>query len=61
MRSTTGTLSEAVFHIHSLSKIYRMGDVEVHALRRRFRSSVANLERPATVSNWASSQSIAPS
>jgi putative ABC transport system ATP-binding protein len=24
---------EAVFHVHSISKVYRMGDVEVHALR----------------------------
>jgi putative ABC transport system ATP-binding protein len=24
---------EAVFHVHNVSKIYRMGDVEVHALR----------------------------
>jgi putative ABC transport system ATP-binding protein len=24
---------EAVFHVHKISKIYRMGDVEVHALR----------------------------
>src|SRR6476660_1865258 len=23
----------AVFHVHSVSKIYRMGEVEVHALR----------------------------
>ncbi len=25
--------SEAVFHVHKITKIYRMGDVEVHALR----------------------------
>ena len=25
--------SEAVFQVHNISKIYRMGDVEVHALR----------------------------
>jgi putative ABC transport system ATP-binding protein len=24
---------EAVFHVHKISKVYRMGDVEVHALR----------------------------
>ena len=24
---------EAVFHVHEISKVYRMGDVEVHALR----------------------------
>lgn len=24
---------EAVFHVHGISKVYRMGDVEVHALR----------------------------
>ena len=24
---------EAVFHVHAVSKVYRMGDVEVHALR----------------------------
>jgi putative ABC transport system ATP-binding protein len=24
---------EAVFHVHNISKVYRMGDVEVHALR----------------------------
>jgi len=24
---------EAVFHIHGVTKVYRMGDVEVHALR----------------------------
>jgi putative ABC transport system ATP-binding protein len=33
MKSLTGALSEAVFHVHSLSKVYRMGDVEVPALR----------------------------
>jgi len=33
MSSSTDTLSEAVFHVHSLTKVYRMGDVEVHALR----------------------------
>ncbi len=27
------SMSEAVFHMHSVSKIYRMGEVEVHALR----------------------------
>ena len=25
--------AEAVFQIHNVSKVYRMGDVEVHALR----------------------------
>ena len=27
------TPREAVFHVHKISKVYRMGDVEVHALR----------------------------
>ncbi len=27
------TAREAVFHVHKISKVYRMGDVEVHALR----------------------------
>ncbi|MBX7174759.1 MAG: ABC transporter ATP-binding protein [Pyrinomonadaceae bacterium] len=30
---TKNTESEAVFHIHSVSKIYQMGEVQVHALR----------------------------
>src|SRR5262250_3039985 len=25
--------SEAVFHMHEITKVYRMGEVEVHALR----------------------------
>jgi len=27
------TSAEAVFHVHEVTKVYRMGDVEVHALR----------------------------
>ena len=25
--------SDAVFHMHEITKVYRMGDIEVHALR----------------------------
>lgn len=25
--------ADAVFHMHEITKVYRMGDVEVHALR----------------------------
>lgn len=31
--SISGTRGEAVFHMHSISKIYQMGEVQVHALR----------------------------
>ena len=35
MAQATGAAGprEAVFHVHKISKVYRMGDVEVHALR----------------------------
>ena len=34
MAQTSGKgAREAVFHVHNISKVYRMGDVEVHALR----------------------------
>jgi len=33
MNETNQNNSEAVFQVHNISKIYRMGDVEVHALR----------------------------
>jgi putative ABC transport system ATP-binding protein len=33
MRENNLTTTEAVFHMHSVSKTYRMGEVEVHALR----------------------------
>jgi putative ABC transport system ATP-binding protein len=29
----TQTQSEVVFHVHNIAKVYRMGEVEVHALR----------------------------
>jgi ABC-type Fe3+/spermidine/putrescine transport system ATPase subunit len=32
MRSNTPA-TDRVFHVHSVSKVYHMGDVEVHALR----------------------------
>jgi putative ABC transport system ATP-binding protein len=31
--NSAGTASERVFHIHGLTKVYHMGEVEVHALR----------------------------
>jgi putative ABC transport system ATP-binding protein len=31
--NSAGTASESVFHIHGLTKVYHMGEVEVHALR----------------------------
>lgn len=33
LNSTMDTHAEAVFHIHGVTKIYRSGEVEVHALR----------------------------
>jgi putative ABC transport system ATP-binding protein len=33
VRATAKKEREAVFHVRSVSKLYRMGEVEVHALR----------------------------
>jgi putative ABC transport system ATP-binding protein len=33
VKATAKTTREAVFHVHAVSKLYRMGEVEVHALR----------------------------
>jgi putative ABC transport system ATP-binding protein len=33
-QGTTGGAPESVFHVHGVSKVYHMGEVEVHALRR---------------------------
>jgi putative ABC transport system ATP-binding protein len=32
-QSVNGTATESVFHVHGLTKVYHMGEVEVHALR----------------------------
>lgn len=32
-RRLVGTAEEAVFHVHKVSKVYHMGEVEIHALR----------------------------
>ena len=33
IQSSADTVLKAVFHVHGVSKVYRMGEVEVHALR----------------------------
>ena len=30
--NSTGPATETVFHVHGLTKVYHMGEVEVHAL-----------------------------